>query len=144
MSDPIRSWTIRVDGVPAPQGSKTLMPNGAMVEGSSATGRAKHKAWRAAVTWSARGVWRSRPPLDEPVGLVIRFYLPMPKSRPAKVRALGLVPHAVKPDLDKLIRSTLDGLADAGVFTDDSRVWSLDVRAFESTGRPGATIRVTV
>jgi len=33
---------LRVIGVPAPQGSKTRMPNGAMVEGGSAAGRAKH------------------------------------------------------------------------------------------------------
>ena len=143
MSDPVRSWTIRVDGVPAPQGSKSLMPNGAMIEGSSATGRARHKAWRAAVTWSARSVYRGDP-LDCPVAVTIRFYLPMPKSRPAKVRAVGLIPHAVKPDADKLLRSTLDGLADAGVFVDDSRVWSIDARAFETTGKPGATIRVSI
>ena len=35
---------LRVIGVPAPQGSKTRMPNGAMVEGGSAAGRAKHRA----------------------------------------------------------------------------------------------------
>ena len=42
-----------VIGVPAPQGSKTRMPNGAMVEGSSATGRAKHRTWRQAVAHEA-------------------------------------------------------------------------------------------
>jgi Holliday junction resolvase RusA-like endonuclease len=31
----------------------------------------------------------------------------------------------VAPDIDKLARSTLDGLADAGVFTDDSRIVTL-------------------
>lgn len=31
--------TLRILGVPAPQGSKTRMPNGAMVEAASATGR---------------------------------------------------------------------------------------------------------
>ena len=36
-------------GLPAPQGSKTRMPNGAMVEGSSTSGRARLRDWRSTV-----------------------------------------------------------------------------------------------
>ena len=38
----------------------------------------------------------------------------MPASRPKRVQALGRWPHTVKPDKDKALRSTLDGLTDGG------------------------------
>ncbi len=126
-------------GVPAPQGSKTKMPNGALVEGASATGRAKVKAWRQAVAWTARDL-AEREPFDGALAITIEFRLPMPKSRPKRVRDLGRWPHFVKPDKDKLIRATLDGMTDGGLIADDARVFALDVAAYEVTGWTGADI----
>ena len=42
-----------------------------------------------------------------------------------------------KPDLDKLTRSVLDSLTDAGIFTDDSRVVAIDACKITSVGRDG-------
>lgn len=115
-----------VPGIPAPQGSKSAYVRGGravIVEGSSKTGRANHRAWRAAVTLEAIAArtidddGTMTDTLDCPVSIHVRFVMPRPKS--AKK---GATWAATKPDLDKLMRSTLDGLADAGVFTDDSRV----------------------
>jgi Holliday junction resolvase RusA-like endonuclease len=126
-------------GVPAPQGSKTKMPNGGMVEGSSTTGRAKHKAWRQAVASAARDIAESEPH-DGPLQVIIEFRLPMPKSRPAAVRAAGKWPHTVKPDKDKLVRSTFDGFVDGGLIADDARLFSHLIEAYEVTGWLGAEV----
>lgn len=128
-------------GVPAPQGSKTRMPNGALVEGGSKTGRAKHKAWRTAVAEAARDV-ADDIPHDGALHVTISFRLPMPASRPARIRAAGVWPHAVKPDLDKLVRSTLDGLTDGGLIVGDHRVFAFEVDAFEVVGWTGAEVTV--
>ena len=133
--------TFEILGVPAPQGSKTRMPNGAIVEGGSRTGRAKHKAWRHAVAAVARDIAAGLDgPLDEPLRLEITFRFPMPKSRPALARKAGIWPHAVKPDIDKVLRTTLDGLTDGGLIRDDSRVCQVDMDALEVVGWTGADV----
>lgn len=129
-------------GVPAPQGSKTRMPNGAMLDGKSAGARAKHKAWRTAVADMARELAEDEAH-DGQLCLSIVFRFPMPASRPKRVQALGRWPHTVKPDIDKVVRSTLDGLAvksGGGLIRDDARVFKIDVEAWEVTGWTGAEI----
>lgn len=112
------SVDLRILGVPAPQGSKTALPGGRLIEGGSATGRARHRAWRTAVAEAAAYAMTSRDaPLDGPLQLVADFRLPRPASaRKSKVWADR------KPDLDKILRSTLDGLTDGGLIADDARV----------------------
>lgn len=121
-----------VPGAPAPQGSKTPMPNGALLEGSSATGRAKHQAWRETVAWHARQVAPSAP-YDGALSLTVQFYFPMPRSRPARIRAVGLWPRTVKPDVDKLVRAVCDALVDGGLIRDDARIYHLDTDKWETT-----------
>jgi len=125
---------LRVIGVPAPQGSKTRMPNGAMVEGGSAAGRAKHLAWRTAVAEAAVG--KVDEPLDGPLQLVAQFFLPRPASRKRDRWADR------KPDLDKLLRCTLDGLTDAGLIRDDARVTYIAASKELADTWTGATLRV--
>lgn len=142
---PAKLITIVVLGVPAPQGSKTAIMRGnrpAVIEGGSATGRRKHAAWRQAVAWQARAVAPERP-LDGPLNLTVTFRLPMPASRPAAVRRAGVGWHAVKPDIDKLLRSTLDGITDGGVIVDDSRICAIHANAIEVDDWTGALIQVT-
>lgn len=128
-------------GVPAPQGSKTRMPNGAMLEGGSATGRRKQKAWRHAVSAVARDLAGERP-YDGALQLVVEFRMPMPRSRPAAARRAGTWPHIVKPDIDKLLRSTLDGLTDGGLIADDARVCAVAMTAVEVDGWTGAVVEL--
>lgn len=128
-------------GVPAPQGSKTRMPNGAVVEAGSKTGRQAHKAWRTTVAQTARDV-ADDDPYDGPLQVSIHFRMPMPASRPARARAAGVWPHQVKPDIDKLVRSTLDGLTDGGLIVGDHRVFALEVDAFEVVDWTGAEVTV--
>ena len=59
---------------------------------------------------------------------------------------MGLLPsapaeHTVRPDADKLARSLLDAISDAGVWRDDAQVAELHVRKVYGD-RPGVRVRL--
>jgi len=130
---------IDVVGLPAPQGSKKAFVRGTkavLVESSD-----KVKPWRSAVAWTARQAskqtgWEMT---AAAVTITIDFTLPRPKSLPKR-----FVDHVKKPDIDKLIRSTLDGIGDAGtIWGDDSQV--VKVEASKVYGEElGARISIEV
>ena len=126
--------TITVYGVPAPQGSKRHVGRGVMIESSK-----KVKPWREAVKWAAIEVLVGRG-IEGPIEVEVDFYFVHPKT--GKRRPT----HSVKPDIDKLLRSTFDALTDAGVFEDDSRIVSVQARKHYATQYSpvpaGAVIRV--
>jgi crossover junction endodeoxyribonuclease RusA len=72
-------------------------------------------------------------PLAGPVSVTLAFRLARPKSAPLRVAF-----PAKRPDLDKLIRSTLDGLKMGGAFRDDSQV--IILFAGKVFGTPGCKI----
>lgn len=125
-------FTISVRGDPASQGSHAIM-QGRIVQVNSK----KHKAWRTAIiTEVIANLPEGWVPLDEPVELIVNFYMPKGKSVTREA-------PSVAPDLDKLLRSVGDALAIAGVYTDDSRVVRISARKLYDQGiGPGATISV--
>jgi len=134
--------TIRVVGSPAPQGSKRFMGlggngKGKLVESSKAVG-----PWREAVKAAAASDYPAL--LDGPLAVQMIFTVKKPASAP-KFRRLWPT-HA--PDLSKLVRSTEDALAEAGVFTNDARiVHCVAAKVFPNEGSdampvPGCVIRV--
>ena len=127
--------TFEVHGIPAPQGSKRHIGNGRMVESSRKVG-----PWRALVEVAARQAMIET--FTGPVSVTITFHMPMPKSRPAKIRRLGTVWSSVRPDIDKLARSTLDALTASGIIDDDARVARLRADKLESTTFSGAIITI--
>nr|WP_272925049.1 RusA family crossover junction endodeoxyribonuclease [Streptomyces sp. SID8377] len=154
LSQPLLVVTAR--GVPGPQGSKTRTASGGMRESS-----AKVKPWRDTVAWralEARTKKRGWRPLLGPVALSVVFTFDRPKSHYGKGRnASRLLPSApvrpdVKPDLDKILRATLDALTTGGVYRDDAQVvdfrglgkhYSTDHgRVPDVLDGPGAVIRV--
>ena len=131
--------TIRlcVVGTPAPQGSKTGYYNPktkhvAVVEGSSATGRQKTKAWRQDVRTAAVDYAEAvslTEPLEGPLAVRIAFVMPKPKSAPK----YKTTPDK-KPDLDKLVRATFDSLSKV-IYRDDAQVVDLHVsKRYEGEG----------
>ncbi len=126
---------IFVEGVPAPQGSKTLIGANSgrarMIEGSSTSGRQRLKSWRAAVTETFN---HFEPVGDTPVTVTIDFYMPMLKTGKSTV-------HAVKPDIDKLLRATFDAISDSGYWKDDSRVVRV-IATKQRADRTGANITI--
>jgi Holliday junction resolvase RusA-like endonuclease len=97
----------------------------------------KLKSWREAVRSEAVAALidtGDKTAATGPVAVVITFHMPRPRShyRSGK-HADELRPDAPeysakRPDVDKLIRSTLDALTAAGVYGDDGQVAALDVR----------------
>jgi Holliday junction resolvase RusA-like endonuclease len=121
MTEPTRI-RLEVHGIPSPQGSKSAFVRkgrAVMIEGSSASGRTAHAAWRQAVATAARDFLTEnpRPPIDEPVELIADFRFPATASDPYRRR------HTVKPDLDKLVRSTCDALVSGGLLRDDTLIY---------------------
>lgn len=127
-----------VAGTPAPQGSKrfvgtTRAGRGILIESSAE----KVRSWRADVRAAFTG--QLKVPYAGPVVVDVRFHLARPKSVTVKRRPLP----TVKPDLDKLIRSTLDALKSAGIYGDDAQVVHLVCgKRYADDSPPGAAITV--
>ncbi len=126
-----------VDGIPAPQGSKTRTKWG-MREDNPRT-----KPWRAAVASEAAAATIGREPLTGPLELAAIFYFPRPKShyRTGK-HADQLKPSApdycaTKPDADKLLRAAADAMTGI-VYRDDSQL--VRVSARKLYGQPRAVL----
>lgn len=131
----------RVNGTPAPQGSKRHVGGGRMVEQSKAVG-----PWREAVRAEAQKTRGDGPPIfpSGPVSVVLAFVLTRPRSHWGTgrnwqtLRASAPDRPTGRPDLDKLVRSTLDGLVMGGVIADDSQV--VDLNAGKLYGAPAGVI----
>ena len=128
--------TFTVIGDPAPQGSKRHVGNGVMIESSK-----RVKPWREAVAAAAFAARNGQPPLDGPLTLTVTFWLPKPASLSRRVLELG--PFR-KPDLDKILRSTLDAMTTAGAIADDARIVRIvaEKRFVLTAGHAGADIGI--
>jgi crossover junction endodeoxyribonuclease RusA len=110
--------TFHVVGItPAPQGSKRHVGGGRMIESS-----AKVKPWREAIRQEAlkTGLAIS----DQPIYLHLLFRFRRPQGHynaKGEIKGSARIEHITRPDLDKLCRSTLDGLTGT-LFRDDSQV----------------------
>jgi Holliday junction resolvase RusA-like endonuclease len=127
----------RVVGTPTPQGSMRAYISGGHAHvthvkaGNLAT-------WRASVTLAAQQSMRGRPPMEGPVEVSIIFNLVRPKTIKPNKRPLPCCP----PDLDKLLRATMDAMAKV-VYVDDGQATDFIVRKRYADGcLPGADIWV--
>lgn len=102
----MQTLLFRVDGQPAPQGSKRHVGGGRMIEASKKVG-----PWREAVKEAVSLL--SFTPYDHPISIDIKFYIARPKT------VKRLLP-SVPPDLDKLVRGLFDALTIANVWMDDA------------------------
>lgn len=147
--------TFEVYGTPAPQGSKKAYAvNGKahLVDDAKAIA-----PWRNSVTHDlirAKRELEFFAPYTEAVLVKITFWLPRPAGRP---KTIDVIP-VVKPDNDKLQRSTLDGITAAGIWADDSLAAEIHARKRYAIGahldkiydptihrqEPGATISFTL
>lgn len=122
---------IRVGGRPAPQGSKDLGSAGQLLEQSPYL-----PAWRQAVkvgtyrAYQAAGIRHERLPLF-PRGVPVELERCVFIVRADQCRAAGTDEPTGEPDIDKLLRATLDALGGARkgtarLFADDSQVVAID------------------
>lgn len=116
----MRRREIRVFGTPAPQGSKRAFGS-RLVEVSK-----KVKPWRAAIEQAVK--LRPEDPLDGPLSVRITFLMQRPLMHYGTgknkhiLRSSAPKYHIQTPDVDKLARSTLDGLTQARAIADDKLV----------------------
>lgn len=145
---------IDVVGLPAPQGSKNAFNNphtgkAQMVESASK----KLTPWRQDVKQAARDALAAAGHYEIPADGVgaavdITFLMPRPRGHYRTGRNAHLLRDAAplrpttRPDVDKLIRSTLDALKVAGVYRDDSHVVSVTGRKVFTTTHTGALIAI--
>lgn len=145
-----------VFGIPGPQGSKKALPHSKIGAGGARyyTGKVsmiesskKVKPWRAAVVEAASAAISE--PLPGGVNVSITFYLPRPRAHYGTGRnSMVLKPSAplyptVKPDVDKLVRATLDALTTAGAYGDDARVVDLHTaKRYADHREPGAYVQL--
>jgi crossover junction endodeoxyribonuclease RusA len=130
---------VRVNGIPAPQGSKRHVGNGRMVEASKAVG-----PWREAIRAETQRQLGAAGPERGPVQAKIVFWLPRPAGHYStragheteiKPSAPAWPDH--RPDLDKLTRAVLDGLTAGGAFSDDCQVVAYGaVKGWASAAEP--------
>jgi Holliday junction resolvase RusA-like endonuclease len=134
---------ISVYGEVGPQGSKRHIGNGVMIESSK-----KVRPWREAVKWATVDAMHKLAGggqmLRGPVCIEMTFTVIKPKSAPKK----RVTWPDRRPDVDKMVRSTLDALVQVGAIEDDARVIEcLSRKVFPKEHKdaldvPGAVIRV--
>lgn len=138
--------TIAVRGIPTPGGSfraALIAGRAQLLVGGSDQQRTKLGRWRSQVDEAAKAAmmaqrWHA---LEGPVACEVTFWVPKPKTLPAW-RWLPWTKSA--GDVDKLVRSTLDALTEAGALLDDSRVVDLTARKrYAINNPPGAGIRLS-
>jgi Holliday junction resolvase RusA-like endonuclease len=96
------------------------------------------KPWREAVTkkTAQHMSWEGLNAITNPVEIALIFHLPKPKTVKRDF-------PSVKPDLDKLVRSTFDGLTTGGLYDDDALVIALSASKIYATDRIGCQIIVS-
>jgi len=145
------TYQFRIYGLPAPQGSKKSVGRGIMIESSK-----KVKPWRQDIMSQTRDQFFDEP-LTGPLWVGIVFWFPRPQTHYRIIDGeLSNVIKENKPthttscsdgDLDKVVRSTLDGLsAKAGgcVIQDDSLVVSLTCEKRYVTSSEGCGALITI
>lgn len=142
--------SIEIVGRPAPQGSKQLGAAGQLLEQS-----AYLPAWRAACrigaykAFAAAGIGSAQLPVF-PARVPLHIWRCTFWVAPEQCRADGTDEPVAPPDIDKLLRSTLDALGGARkrtarVFADDAQIVSINRlgKARPRFTRPGAFIVIS-
>ncbi len=84
------------------------------------------------MTFLAR--YQPEQPMDGPLVLGVKAYLPVPKSKPQKFRKAALtgsIRPTVKPDLDNLLKNIKDCMTSMNFWNDDRQV----VQYLQGTGK---------
>lgn len=139
-------WAVKVPGRPRPKGSWKCVGRGGrhrLVE------QRPSGPWRRQVTAAGRLIAaQAGGPLDGPISVRIAFTVPLPRSI-SPARRLWPALAARTGDIDKLARSVLDSLTEAGVWHDDGQVVELTCSkhyphspGIDVLSEPGAVIRI--
>lgn len=135
-----------VYGKPAQMGSKRAFVRAGravMVNDNSD----RQRQWYTAVASRAAEEMGDRELLAGPLVVTLRFALARPKGHFGSGRNAGVLKgsapqhHSQKPDIDKLVRNTLDAMTGV-IWRDDAQVCELHASREWTSGQQGATIEV--
>ena len=116
-----------VRGVPKPQGSmRAFVRGGRPIVTSTTRGL---REWRDAMAWQARASMDGKGILVGPVEGSITFTLARPKSHyraDGSVRPSAPAHPSGRPDIDKLLRASLDAMTGV-VYLDDAQIFNVQV-----------------
>jgi Holliday junction resolvase RusA-like endonuclease len=132
--------TLIIPGVPVAKGRPKITSRGGFARAYTP---AKTRHYEDMIRCEAANMMGDKPPLDEPIAMVVTAYVVPPKSMPKQRRldALeGIVKPTTRPDADNYAKAALDG-CNAIIFRDDSLVTDLIVRKRYSE-RPRLTITI--
>lgn len=138
-----------VPGIPQPGGSKRGFVNRNTGRVAIVEDAKRNKDWRAVVALAAREAHQGAP-MQGPLSLRVKFYLPRPKGhyRTGKnahqVRDSAPYFPTTKPDTTKLLRSTEDSLSGI-LWGDDAQVVKQHAEKHytgDEAGQPGAWIEL--
>jgi crossover junction endodeoxyribonuclease RusA len=128
---------LTVEGNPVPQGSFRHVGNGRIISANP-----KLNAWRQTIA-DQIGLQTPERLIDGSIRVDLVFTLERPKSVSRGVRERP----TVKPDLDKLVRATLDAISlerYVQLITDDSQVTDLHAaKRYADHNPPGVQIMIT-
>jgi crossover junction endodeoxyribonuclease RusA len=128
---------LTVEGNPVPQGSFRHVGNGRIISANP-----KLNAWRQTIA-DQIGLQTLERLIEGSIRVDLVFTLERPKSVSRGVRERP----TVKPDLDKLVRATLDAISlerYVQLIKDDSQVTDLHAaKRYSDHRRPGVTIMIT-
>jgi len=85
-------------------------------------------SWKKAVGDALNGYKDIK--LEGPIELRAVFCLPRPQNLNRKRDPDDFFPHIRKPDLDNLIKSTMDAITDKGIWGDDRQVWHIEASKY--------------
>lgn len=128
-----------VAGNPVPKGSFRAFNNGGRPVITN--NNPKTKDWEMRIAHEAQANIGDWPPnFDGPVSIAIAFVFPRPKSLKKSEFF-----HIKRPDLDKLIRASLDGITGI-LIKDDSQVWHIESdKSYECDDiQPGVYIHLSI
>lgn len=138
-----------VDGLPQTAGSKRgfAIKKGGMYTGNVAMMDAnpKTKLWQAEVKQAARVAYFGNP-TDQPISLMMTFWMPRPKYHFLRgvLRKNAPAVHTFMPDVLKLGRAIEDALTGV-IYEDDAQIYNERLRKFyvsENRARPGVDVDI--
>ena len=120
-----------VNGTPKAQPRPRMASNGHVYNPHTAD------AWKEEV--KAAFLSCRKPTITGPVHLRVWFSMPRPKS----IKGNEKLPHTKKPDVDNLLKSTMDAMTDIKVWKDDALVFATSTEKwYTNDKKTGAQIIV--
>lgn len=144
--DPPNTVKFVVFGRPQQRGSKRAVP---LKTGKTVIldDNRKSRGWMQAIQAAAGEAMNGREIIRDPVVIYATFYFLRPKSHfgtgrnSKKIKSSSPRHHSQTPDLDKLLRSLLDGCTGT-VITDDRLVSRIEADKCWTTGTEGMSVKI--